>query len=161
MNPTFKAKITYYRFNCSNPEELKAYKDLRRKLKEMGHVLFDSISPNHSKFRESLMEACHEQVTLETKYLFNNQWNTEEGFRVFDWAENIFPNKKIKEGYYLEIPEEAFEYKNDRTRCHYCGEVSKLSEIKNGHCPKCDHNDYLVDLSSRSGAFKFHEVKNG
>jgi hypothetical protein len=66
-------------------------------------------------------------VELETDFLFDNQWNTsptatsENGLRVFDWSEAIYPNKRIKEGMWLDQTEEMKEIRHNTYKCGFCG----------------------------------------
>jgi hypothetical protein len=132
-----KTILHYYRFDRSDPE----YKELCQMLKSFGLKKFDSISSNHHEwYRDKIKPLDGKEVTLETEYLFNNQWNTVEGLRVFDWAEAIYPNRSIKEGQWLEQTDEMREIRDNTKKCGYCGEMSTGKET---FCNKCLDSQYL------------------
>lgn len=109
-NPTIATKLHKYRFDISNEEEKKQYYDLRQSLKNRGYKLFDSISGVSHEYFEMLPE----EIQIDTSYVFDNQWNSSAG-RVFDWKEEIYPNKKIKEGYWLELTKEHAKAREPKT----------------------------------------------
>lgn len=78
--------IHCYHFNTSNKEEEAAYQELRRKLEAQGLKCHESWG-GHSHYLQGL---DGKTLTLETEFLFQNQWNTapleegHNGYRVFD-----------------------------------------------------------------------------
>jgi hypothetical protein len=92
------------------------------------------------------LDGC--EVTLETKFLFTNQWNTaptetsDKGLRVFDWAEAIYPNKRIKEGQYLEVTKEMTDLLKNTLKCGYCGAQYNKTDAPE-FCEKCLDSEYL------------------
>lgn len=158
-----KTILHYYYLNLDDPMQREEYIKLKKSLVEMNLCLFDSISFGQSDWYKSKIKPLDgQEIELETKYLFNNQWNTastltsDKGIRVFDWAEAIYPNKNIKEGQWLEQTEEMIKIRQDFTRCHWCGEISHritsiLPEYKT--CPHCEKEGYLIDLTSRKWEF--------
>lgn len=146
---TIKTVLHYYYFDISNPEQAEQYKTLCQSLKAQGLKVFDSIAQNHSEFYEKQIQPLNGQsVLLETEHLFNNQWNTaptegsKTGLRVFDWSEPIYPNKRIKEGMYLDQTPEMISIRKETFKCNYCG--------KNYHtpthefCTECLDSEYLT-----------------
>lgn len=47
------------------------------------------------------------EVTLECDHIFDDQWNTKEGNRLFDWLEIHYPAKLIFTVTYLDLPPEV------------------------------------------------------
>lgn len=176
---TIKTTLHYYRFDLSDDNQDLEYMSLINKLKSEGRSLFDShanMGKEGREYREKIASYNKKIIELETEYIFNNQWNTVEGLRVFDWAESIYPNKNIKEGYYLELNDEIRYIRENNTRCHYCGKMSEITEVKSFNlntepdedfkneeyhkakeprCPKCKRGGYLINLKNPAGAFEF------
>lgn len=147
---TLQTTLHYYRFNLDNDNEKTEYKDLCQSLKTKGLKLFDSISSDHSKFyKELILPLNNTVITLECEHLFNNQWNTaktetsDKGLRVFDWSEAIYPNKRIKEGMYLDQTEEMTEVRNNTYSCGYCGK--NYYKPKVSFCSNCLGSQYLKE----------------
>lgn len=135
--------IVTYRFDTSKSEEQKQYADLKIQLRERGLELFDFIAmcsssiDQEKKIRTGIYH-------VETKHLFSNQYNTEEGFRVFDWSEKIFPNSSIKDGYYITNSENFKGLKeliHKTFACGYCGKQSL--EFGDGFCHRCAGSEFL------------------
>lgn len=126
-----KAEIKHYRFNISCPEQEKEYQELRNTLRKTVKTAMPHMGP--CKLRDVT------EVTLDPKYLFDNQWNTEEGYRVMEWQYAIHDNKRIKEGYYLVLPKEAVELRERKRKCGYCG---KLSDTEGVHL-ECVKSRYI------------------
>lgn len=146
---TINTILHYYRFDISQPEQAEQYKALCKQLKAQGLKVFDSISPNHSKFyKEKIQPLNGEIIKLETEHLFNNQWNTtatetsEIGLRVFDWSEPIYPNRKIKEGMYLDQTHEMISIKKETYKCNYCGK--NYHNPKHTFCNNCLGSEFLT-----------------
>lgn len=81
-------------------------------------------------------------VELDTEYLLSDQWNTapcfdsENGYRIYEWAEVTYPNRSIRVGYFLSITPEMREMQRNRYQCGYCG---KQEPAQKGYvfCPHC------------------------
>jgi hypothetical protein len=119
-----KTKFHRYHFDISKPEELAEYNQLFKTLK---------ATPGRGKWMNTISTGNKQgqpigDVTLQTTHLFDNQWNTEEGFRVFDWYEGIYPNRHIKRGHYLDITPEMIEIRKTTFKCGYCGSVVPKGE---------------------------------
>lgn len=146
-----KTTIHAYSFDVANPEDARAYAELRARL---------SATPGRGHWMHSHGGGSHylpwaeggREVTLETAHLFENQWNTapipdvsEQGYRVFDWAEDYMPQgmrKTIKRGHYLDITEDMREIRRNTHTCGYCG---AHEPAQNGYvfCPHCLGSEYL------------------
>ena len=126
-----KAEIKHYRFDISCPEQGKEYQELRNKLRKTVKTAMPHMGS--SKLRDVT------EVTLDPKHLFDNQWNTEEGYRVMEWQYSVHENMRIKEGYYLVLPKEAVELRERKRKCGYCGE---LSDTEGVHL-KCVKSEYI------------------
>jgi len=140
-----KTVLHYYRFNLDKPDEHEAYWRLVSHLEANGLTVFDSISPDHSKwYNETIKPLDYSEIELETEFLFENQWNTaavktsETGLRVFDWSEAIYPNKDVREGQWLEQTQEMLAVRMDNLKCWWCGGITPKAKINLNQCPKCD-----------------------
>mgnify|MGYP006370776307 CR=1 FL=1 len=146
---TIETVLHYYRFDISNPAEAEQYKALCASLKAQGLKVFDSIAQNHSKFyKEQIQPLNGQPVQLETEHLFNNQWNTtpiegsKNGLRVFDWSEPIYPNRKIKEGMYLDQTPEMVSIRKETYKCNYCGK--NYHKPEQAFCTACLGSEFLT-----------------
>lgn len=147
-----KTKLHYYRFDVSKQNQAKEYDNLCEKLAKLGLKKFDSISLSNEFrwYRETIRPLDGKQITLETKYLFSDQWNTapvetsKEGLRVFDWAETIYPNLSIKEGQYLEQTKEMEKIRRNTSVCGYCG-AQYYAPKGYVFCEKCLDSPYLEE----------------
>lgn len=147
-----KTRFKYYRFDVSNKEELKTYeKLLETELK--GRECFKTHWINltdynkHNAFINKIKDIHNKGfVELETKFLFNNQWNTTKDFhnlRVFDWDEYQYQNKDIKEGYYLEITKEINDIRNNTLNCGFCGK--QYYKTNKTICDSCLDSEHLKE----------------
>lgn len=140
-----------YHFDLRTPEGKAGWADLRAKL------------ANHPRRMESHGGALHCQpdrdgtvITLETKHLFDNQWNTapipawggDKGYRVFDWALDaplgFAAPRHIRQGHYLDQTPEMREIRRNTMKCGYCG---KQEPAAKGYvfCPHCLDSEYLKE----------------
>lgn len=141
-----KTKLYYYYLDTSKQEESEIYKNLCEELKSKGLKLFDYISlknDNESKkYWNQIKELNNKYIELDTTYIFDNQWNTNNpDLRIFDWQEEIFPNKKIKKGQYLEITAEIRQLRDNTFKCGYCGK--QYTETIPEYCYNCLGSEYL------------------
>jgi len=151
MASTISTVLHYYNFDISNPDQKAEYKSLQARLKRSGLELFDSIDTgnNWNWYNETIVPLHGQTVLLETEYLFNNQWNSapmkpgDNGMRLFDWSETIYPNKKLKRGYYLEQTPEMKALRTDTCACGYCGAKYYLPTID--WCTACLATEYLTE----------------
>lgn len=148
-----KTKLHYYEFDTRTPEGKSAWRAFKtereKESRPFGPVFHEILS---SKKLDGMT------VELETKHLFDNQWNTgpiegitENGLRVFDWfiqAEhgNIRDSAPygIKRGHYLEQTPEMRDIRDNTSCCGYCGhqESARKSTI---FCNKCIDSEYLKE----------------
>jgi hypothetical protein len=150
-----KTILHYYWYEISDPEENKEYIKLCEKLKAVRSLKFSALGVASSDhYKKHIKPLDGQEITLETKHLFNNQWNTaptetsENGLRVFDWEEPIYPNSHIKEGHWLEQTPEMDEIRRNTVKCGYCGKEEPAAK---GYvfCPHCLGSEYLKESDLR------------
>jgi hypothetical protein len=143
---TINVHVNAYYFDISNETEKTDYLQICEIAKKAGFKLFDCIngktSLENTRFFEKISD---EDFTVDTKYIFDNQLNTdgENGYRLHFWYESIFPNRKIKCGYYLSGDiQEYINLTKKVHKCSYCG--AQYSEnTESGYCNKCIKSEYL------------------
>ena len=161
MTGTIKAELVYYRIDVSRPEGRKAYAELCETLKEIPFEtwVIQGSFPNGTtnfelqKFLKSLRNKLNieissadsqlysREINLNTDHLFDDQWSTEEGFRLhnktlFDW-----PALHIKEGYYIRQNPQMIAVLQGTAKCGYCGHQAPVGE--KDFCDKCISSPYL------------------
>lgn len=138
-----KVTITKYDLNISNESEHLEYLTLTKKIKSLGYKLFDTY--NHDKSNKYYSDLPLEQ-TIETDTLFENQYNTVEGFRIFDWSETIYNNKNIKKGYYISKGVDKLKKaKANQLKCGFCGKRYDKSKTILIYCNACLDSEYLTE----------------
>jgi len=145
---TIKTEISFYEFDISIPTERERYNKLVKTLKAKGLKVFDTYQTGdyetHKAFNDKIKSLVKTGVELETKHIFNNQWNTSKkshDLRVMDWAEAIYPNKDLKRGYYLTLSDEIKELRKNSFKCGWCGkQYYKKHPI---FCYECLGSEYL------------------
>lgn len=144
---TIKTTIHTYDFDTRDPEQKRAYDALRESLKGWPHCM--TAFGNYLAAARALAGGV---VELETKHLFDNQWNTPTA-RVFDWAQTPSTGGPVsgknapswaKRGYYLEQTAEMRELRRNTHKCGYCG---KQEPAAKGYvfCPHCIDSEYLTE----------------
>jgi hypothetical protein len=88
------------------------------------------------------------EIELDLGHLFDNQWNTVDtaegnGWRVFDWYQEIHPNSYIKSGHYLTITQEMIDARDTRRCCGYCGK--QTDDPAPEFCDQCLGSEYLKE----------------
>jgi hypothetical protein len=146
-----KTKIHFYDFDIGKDADKGRYNALVRKLKGEGLKLFDCISLQNHEQMESFNNKIKTlesrgTITLDPKYVFSNQWNTADdsfNLRVMEWKEEIYPNRDIKRGYWLEVTPEMRELQHNTFICGYCGnrEINTTAAF----CVKCLESEYLKE----------------
>jgi hypothetical protein len=134
-----KTILHAYHFNTSKHDEARAYDEMCAALTAQGLECFATHAPMFGKDGHYLPKLAGE-IELETKHLFNNQWNTPT-HRVFDWAEDIYPNRYIKAGHWLEQTDEMRAIRANTATCGYCGHQEPVGQHQ--FCPKCIGSEYL------------------
>lgn len=130
-------------FDISKPAGSAAWADLKKKLEDWPHRMESLVLPGqgyHDPDRDG------EEIELETTHLFDNQWNTLDGRRVFDWAVEAHYNGECKVpircGYYLDQTEEMREIRRNVVKCGYCGAQEPAAK-RLVFCPHCIGSEYL------------------
>lgn len=138
-----------YHFDVRDPDQAKAWAELKARLKAQGLRLMESHGGG-SHYRPELDGRV---LTLETAHLFDNQWNTapvegisDKGLRVFDWAKDaessIGAPKNIKRGHYLDQTEDMRRVRRETVECGYCGH-QEPSAAAASFCDRCIGSEYL------------------
>ena len=156
MADTIKAELVYFHIDVSRPEGRKAYAELCETLKE---IPFETrrisaiVAGATSKFLKSLQEKLDiniswgdsqlysREIHLETKHLFEDRWNTVEGFRLHNKASFEWPALHIKEGYYIRQNPQMIAVLQGTAMCGYCGHQAPVGE--KDFCDKCISSLYL------------------
>ena len=161
MSDSIKADLVYFRIDVSRPEGRKAYEELCESLQEIpfktwiAQGRFPNGSTNFElhKFIDSLKEKLdihlswedsqvfNREIHLKTDYLFEDQWSTEEGFRLHNKALFEWAALHIKEGYYIRQNSEMVAVLQGTAKCGYCGHQAPVGE--KDFCDKCISSPYL------------------
>lgn len=140
-----KTVLHAYNFNIANAEEKAQYLALVESLKAQGLRCFET----HGGASHYVPELAG-PVELETKHLFDNQWNTgpmvgKAGYRVFDWAMDsryAHGNPNLKRGHWIEQTEEMRAVRANRCKCGYCGNQMTMPDVP-AFCPQCLDSEHL------------------
>jgi hypothetical protein len=89
------------------------------------------------------------EIELETKHLFADQWNSapmpgfESGARLFNWSENVYLNRSIRTGCWIEQNAAMAEVLRNTHKCGFCG---KQEPAQKGYvfCPHCIDSEFLT-----------------
>ena len=156
MTDTIKAELVYYRIDVSRPEGRKAYAELCETLKEIPFETWRisaTVAGATGKFLNSLREKLDihvstadyqlhsREIHLETKHLFEEQWNTVEGFRLHNKTLFEWPALHIKEGYYIRQNPQMIAVLQGTAKCGYCGHHAPVGE--KDFCDNCISSPYL------------------
>lgn len=146
---TIQTTVHAYRYDTRNPEEKREYKALCRKLTATGLRVFETHG--HKRFHYQIgRELDGRTIELETRHLFDNQWNTapipgfsENGYRVFDWAQDYMPDRDphVKQGYWLEQTADMRAVRENTDACGYCGKQEPAGAY--AFCPHCIGSEFL------------------
>jgi hypothetical protein len=143
---TLQTTIHYYRFDMSKPQDPAAYDALCETLRATPgrgrwmHCIGDT------KDRLENRQGGSEPITLETSFVFSNQWNETDGAdrkgrRVFDWFEAIYQNRSLRCGHYLEITPQMIAIRESQHVCGYCG--ARSDRPVETFCSACLDSPYL------------------
>lgn len=161
MTDTIKAELVYYRIDTSQPEGDKAYEELCKSLREIpfktwvtrgrfpnGATNFElqqfinSLTKKlNINFSRKTSQAYSREINLKIDHLFDDQWNTIEGFRLHNKASFVWPALHIKEGYYIRQNQEMIGVLQSTAECGYCGHQAPIGE--KDFCDKCLHSSHL------------------
>ena len=102
FKPMFK--INFYEFDLSTIEGHYDYKLLCNELnEEYNFKCFNTnLSPRHSKTFWDSLKKDSEVISVHEPETFEDQFITDKG-RLHNWYESVYPNKRIKRGYYLTL----------------------------------------------------------
>lgn len=114
---TFKTVLHHYSFPSKQHPGYKAMvKTIEANAEGRGNWM-NCWGKAHDTSKDNTSEA----VEVETAHLFDNQWNTADGRRVFDWHEEYAPLAKYVRGHWTEITPEMAEARKLTHKCGYCG----------------------------------------
>jgi len=120
---TLPVNIHHFRLNIENPEESLQFEEIKADMKARGQKCFEVTEIKYSKYWDIFKSRA--RVHIRTEHVFENQWNSDLG-RVHDFYLSVYPNKKIKNGYYLDLTPELLklrEPKNYEIETWYKGEL--------------------------------------
>lgn len=98
--PQVKVQFYTYRFDLNNTHQLVQYKELEEKMSLLKYNKWDFYVDSMKNPFEYWRQYSNKEVTIYKPNTFDNQFISEIG-RIHNWAEAIYPNKFIKEGYYI------------------------------------------------------------
>jgi uncharacterized Zn finger protein len=100
-----EAILHYYRFSINESRQLNQYNTLKEYLRDnLKYKIFDVIELNAHQIMQGIMLRDSETIKLYKPFHWPDQFVSNIG-RVHKWKEVIYPNKNVKEGYYLEFKE--------------------------------------------------------
>ena len=145
--------IHFYCFDTDYKEQKEAYEKLKTYLKSKNLKCFETWGTGcgHYFIKNKLFENSNQTsglVELDTSSLFNNQWNTTNHFRVFDWAQDYIPKSErncVKRGHYLDITQDIIDIRKNTFYCRYCGSKINKQDMKNAFCTGCIGSGYLKE----------------
>lgn len=151
MKQAVAVKLNHYYFNFSNPGQKDAYTALKDCLAEKCEPWITDLSSYRSKniplprevsrYWDAIKKFGTGLVHIEPEHLFADQWSTEEGWRIWRWAEVQWPNPNIVEGYYLTQTAELDALLQKTLKCGYCGAQHSTGQF----CDKCLGSRYLKE----------------
>ena len=145
-----KTVLHSYKFDIRNDAEYAEYNALHSTLRAAGLECFRTLAPSPIGKEINHRALDGKEVELETKHLFDNQWNSapgtggsENGWRLFDWCEPIYPNENLRTGYWLEQTDEMKSIRSNTAKCGYCGAMAPVGAME--FCDKCIDSEYLTE----------------
>ena len=154
MKPTKINVIAYY-FNAkSSPTRLEELTKLLKENKvakpwKIRHDLHQNSPIVRSKVEDQLIPRSREgfhfhEFELDPNHLFDNQFNTVCGLRLFDQCRIDYPNKDILSGYIIINLADLNAVRSQVKKCGYCGGQYEASSHTGDWCPK-PHLDVTFD----------------
>lgn len=166
---TIKTILHTYRYDLRDKAQCAEWDALRAKLAAWPHCMESWGGASHFDFVAKLDS---QQIALETRHLFDNQWNTapipgvsDKGLRVFDWALDASGGGLrlpawCKQGHYLEQTDAMREIRRNTVACGYCGRQEAAAK-GSVFCPACLDSAYLKESDVRAGATRLRAVDEG
>lgn len=147
QNPTVQTKLHRYDFHLADHKHSEAWKTLQKQLngRKCLEMWGDVNGP------EDLPDGASEtveDVTIELRHIFNDQWNTTTE-RVFDWYK-FYEIRGLNRarGHWLEIMPEMREAREKTFGCGYCGKQYGPHHGEaptDGFCASCLDSPYLKE----------------
>lgn len=148
---TIKTVIHTYEFDVNTKAGRAAWDEFKAAREGFPHCFGPVFADCYFPFRP--MDG--DTIELETKHLFENQWNTApteshpKGLRVFDWAlqSDSAPWAKdsaprgVRRGHWLEQTDEMRAIRLNTHKCGYCGAQEPAGAFE--FCPHCLDSEYL------------------
>lgn len=156
MQPTKILIIAYRFYAAKSPDRLEELTKLLSehpvdKPWEIRHDLLQNHRITRDKVEDQLIgtrEGFHfHEIELDPTHLFDNQFNTKCGLRLFDQCRIEYPNKDLKVGYIVTNLDELNAVRSKVRKCGYCGHQSEASSQTgeaSDWCPK-PHLDISFD----------------
>ena len=143
LSNTIEVEVATFRCRTDDDE----YKAIAAEMKERG---IEHFNVWHTR-DDSAVEAG--TYHIEKKHLFNNQSNTVEGFRVFDWYDGMpnMDNRKCRIGHYIKAGpgwDALMELRRNTNRCGYCGHEEAAAKGL-VFCDRCIDSEYLTEKDLR------------
>lgn len=147
-----KIQVIKYRFDISKEAEQEKYNNLVELLKSKNYkrstVLMSEYAYNWN-YDKDFFASIQPIEEVDTNYVFADQLNTvgtegKNGKRLHFWTEYKYPNKDIKEGYYIEDITEYLQLLDKKVCCAYCGKQQFKEEVKEDFCTSCLGSEYLT-----------------
>jgi len=127
---TFKTRIIPYYLDVLKRDEAEEYIQLTARLnaevKEGRRGTPFHVFRTQGDYRPSETK----KIELTVSLCSDNQWNTADSCRVFDWYEGAVEAKHLKIGYYLEMTEEILNFRRTHYQCGYTGETYDQQEFE-------------------------------
>lgn len=171
MTTTLKTKLHAYLYDMQIDAQQQAYTELCDKLAAWPQCMRSGGGQSHYSLGAPL---DNRELELETKHLFDNQWNTTPiegtqhttGLRVFDWAEDAamrnpppgFAPHNIRRGYWLEQTDAMREIRRNTLVCPYCGK-HRPAAAGDIFCPQCIDSEYLTETDLIGGITRLCAVE--
>jgi hypothetical protein len=139
---SIKLKFETYSIYINDDKGKKEYAELVERIESLGHIqnrCFTAIGG------VTEIDFDEDQI-IETDFLFENQFNTKSGKRLFDWREYYLPHRTrqdLKCGYFItEGLVELNAARMTQYACGYCGKrYEKPTQV---FCDACLSSEYLT-----------------
>ena len=95
-----QTRLKQYRFDIEYDADLLMYNALLGHLLVLKYEVFRWSGKQNHEYWAGIGGTNYSLTRLYTHQIFDDQWITDRG-RLRDWAEQIYPNKSIKHGYFL------------------------------------------------------------